>query len=150
MQYVGPGEEDDDPSFGHTIGPFGLRHPELVLVGPDADTTHGVLQRVAEEVAAGRDLVPGELIVWEDWAGRLCVETSPNPGEVVLGANRLCRRPPEYPVPAIQLAWSHADGQFPGRRATRAARGASRGPAPGGPERSARGEHARPPAGYRT
>src|SRR5919112_5173269 len=70
-------------------------------------------QRAAEEVAAGRDLVPGELITWDDWAGRLYVEASPNPGEVVLGANRFYQRPPEYSVPAFQLAWSHADGRFP-------------------------------------
>jgi hypothetical protein len=72
-----------------------------------------VLQRAAGEVAAGRDLVPGELIAWDDWAGRLCVEVSPNPGEVVLGANRFYQRPPEYSVPAFQLAWSQADGHFP-------------------------------------
>ena len=113
VQYVGSGEEDDEPSFGYTIGLFGLGHPELVLVGLGVDTTHGVLQRVAEEVAAGRDLVPGELVLWDDSAGRLYVETSPNPGEVVLGANRFYQRPPEYSVPAFQLAWSHADGHFP-------------------------------------
>ncbi len=113
VQYVGSGEEDDEPCFGYTIGLFGLGHPELVLVGLGADTTHGVLQRVAGEVAAGRDLVPGELIDWDDRPGRLFVEDSPNPGEVVLGANRFYQRPPEYSVPAFQLAWSHADGHFP-------------------------------------
>ncbi len=81
VQYVGAGEEDDEPSFGYPIGLFGLGHPELVLVGLDADTTHGVLQRVAEEVAAGRDLVPGELVVRDDRTGRLHVEVSPDPGE---------------------------------------------------------------------
>ncbi len=113
VQYVGSGEEDDEPSFGYTIGLFGLGHPELVLVGLSIDTTHGLLQRAAAEVAAGRDLVPGELISWTDWEGRLYVEASPNPGEVVLGANRFYRRPPEFSVPAFQLAWSHADGHFP-------------------------------------
>jgi len=113
VQYVGSGEEDDEPCFGYTIGLFGLGHPELVLVGLGAGTTHGVLQRVAGEVSAGRDLVPGELIAWDDWPGLLYVEDSPNPGEVVLGANRFYQRPPEYSVPAFQLAWSHADGHFP-------------------------------------
>ena len=75
VQYVGSGEEDDEPCFGYTIGLFGLGHPELVLVGLGADTTHGVLQRVAEEVAAGRDLVPGELLGWKDWEGRLALGT---------------------------------------------------------------------------
>ena len=113
VQYVWPGEGPDEPAFGYTIGLFGLGHPELVLVGLGADTTHGVLQRVAAEVSAGRYLVPGELLGWDDWAGRLCVEASPNPGEVVLGANRFYQRPPEYSVPAFQLAWRHADGSFP-------------------------------------
>jgi hypothetical protein len=45
--------------------------------------------------------------------GRLCVEASPDPGEVVLGANRSHQRPPEYSVPALQLAWRHVDGSFP-------------------------------------
>ncbi len=82
-------------------------------MGLDADTTHGVLHQVAEEVAAGRDLVPGELLGWAEWEGRLCVEASPDPGEVVLGANRSHQRPPEYSVPALQLAWRHVDGSFP-------------------------------------
>ena len=72
-----------------------------------------MLQRAAGEVAAGRDLVPGELVAWDDWACRLCVETSPNPGGIVLGTNRFYQRPPESSVPAFQPAWSHADGRFP-------------------------------------
>ena len=93
VQYVGS-EDDDEPPFGYTIGLFGLGHPELVVVGLGMEAAHGVLQRVAEDVATGRDLVPGELIAWDDWPGRLCVEASPNPGEVVLGANRFYQRPP--------------------------------------------------------
>jgi hypothetical protein len=113
VQYVGPGDEDDEPCFGYTIGLFGLGHPELVVVGLAMDATHGVLQEVAGEVAAGRDLVPGELVLRDDRTGRLCVEISPNPGEVVLGANRFYRRPPEHPVPAYQLTWTDAAGRFP-------------------------------------
>ena len=112
VQYVGS-EDDDEPPFGYTIGLFGLGHPELVVVGLGMEAAHGVLQRVAEDVATGRDLVPGELIAWDDWPGRLCVEASPNPGEVVLGANRFYQRPPEYSVPAFQLTWTHAEGHFP-------------------------------------
>ena len=40
-------------------------------------------------------------------------EVSPNPGDVVLGANRFYRRPSEHSVPALQLAWDHRDGTFP-------------------------------------
>ena len=113
VQYVGC-EGDDEPPFGYTIGLFGLGHPELVVVGLGVDTAHAVLQRVAEDVAAGRDLVPGELVRWDDGRpGQLCVEPSPNPGEVLLGANRFYRRPPEHSVPAFQLTWTHEDGAFP-------------------------------------
>jgi hypothetical protein len=41
------------------------------------------------------------------------VEELPNPGEVVLGANRFYERPAEYSVPAYQLTWAHRDGLFP-------------------------------------
>ncbi len=113
VQYVGSGEEDDEPSFGYTIGLFGLGHPELVVVGLGGDSTHAMLDRVAGLVADGRDLVPGEQLTWADRDTGLVVEVLPNPGEVVLGANRFYQRPPEYSVPAFQLAWSHADGHFP-------------------------------------
>jgi hypothetical protein len=42
------------------------------------------------------------------------VEALPNPGEVVLAANRFYERPVEYSVPAYQLTWCHRDGLFPG------------------------------------
>jgi hypothetical protein len=113
VQYVGEGEEPDEPRFGYTIGLFGLGHPELVIVGLGADNTHGILGRVAGMVSGGRDLVAGELLSWPDRGGRLVVEELPNPGEVLLGANRFYERPPEYSVPAYQLTWAHADGTFP-------------------------------------
>ena len=113
VQYVGSGDDPGEPSFGYTIGLFGLGHPELVVVGTGCDSTHGMLNRVASMVADGRDLVVGEMLQWPDWAGRLVVEHLPNPGEVVLGANRFYERPAEYSVPAYQLTWNHADGLFP-------------------------------------
>ncbi|HEY0508410.1 MAG TPA: DUF4262 domain-containing protein, partial [Blastococcus sp.] len=54
VQYVGAGDEPDEPAFGYTIGLFGLGHPELVLVGLGARTTHSILGRVAGIVADGR------------------------------------------------------------------------------------------------
>ena len=113
VQYVGAGEEDDEPAFGYTIGLFGLGHPELVLVGLGADTSHAILGRVAAMVAEGRDLVEGELLTWPDREGRLVVEQLPNPGEVVLAANRFYERPAEASAPAYQLTWCHRDGLFP-------------------------------------
>ncbi|MFW3171423.1 DUF4262 domain-containing protein [Geodermatophilus sp. CPCC 206100] len=113
VQYVGPGEEPGEPAFGYTIGLFGLRHPELVIVGLGPDETHGLLDAVCTLVAGGRDLVPGEFLSCEGRPGQLHVEVCPNPGEVVFSANRFYERPPEYSVPAYQLPWPHRNGTFP-------------------------------------
>jgi hypothetical protein len=75
VQFVGAGDEADEPPFGYTVGLFGLGHPELVLVGLGPKTTHSVLGRVAGVVADGRNLMAGELLAWPDWADiRLVVE----------------------------------------------------------------------------
>ena len=114
VQYVGAGDEADEPPFGYTVGLFGLGHPELVLVGLGPKTTHDVLDRVAGVVSDGGDLVAGELLEWPEWADiRLVVEVLPNPGEVVLVANRFYERPAEYSVPAYQLTWAFPDHCFP-------------------------------------
>lgn len=113
VQYVGEGDEPDEPGFGYTIGLFGLGHPELVVVGLGPENTHAILQRVAGLVADGRDLVAGEMVTFADRPDGLVVEQLPNPGEILLGANRFYERPPEYSVPAYQLAWAHPDGLFP-------------------------------------
>jgi Domain of unknown function (DUF4262) len=112
VQYVGEGDEDDEPAFGYTIGLFGLGHPELVVVGLGSDRTHGLLDGLGRLVAGGRDLVAGEELSWAG-VGPVVVEELPNPGDVVLGANRYYRRPAEVSVPAYQLTWAHADGSFP-------------------------------------
>jgi hypothetical protein len=113
VQYVGAGEEPDEPAFGYTIGLFGLGHPELVVVGGEPQRADAILDRVAGMVVDGRNLVAGELLAGSDGDGPLVVEECPNPGEVLLGANRFYERPPEYSVPAFQLTWCHRDGLFP-------------------------------------
>jgi Domain of unknown function (DUF4262) len=113
VQYVAAGEEPDEPAFGYTIGLFGLGHPELVVVGAEPQRIDAILGRVAGMVVDGRNLVAGELLPGSDGDGPLVVEECPNPGEVLLGANRFYERPPEYSVPAFQLAWCSRDGLFP-------------------------------------
>ena len=113
VQYVGEGDEPDEPAFGYTIGLYGLGHPELVVVGLGGDGARGILGRAAGTVAEGRDLLVGELLTWPDWDGRLVVELLPNPGEVVLVANRFYERPAEYSVPAYQLTWALPAHGFP-------------------------------------
>ncbi|MEI4273345.1 DUF4262 domain-containing protein [Klenkia sp. LSe6-5] len=110
VQYVAAGEEPDEPPFGYTIGMHGMVHPELVVVGLGSVESHALLQRVATMVVAGRDLVPGEQLSLPE--RDVTVEQLPNPGEVVLGANRLYRRPEVLSVEAFQLTWAH-DGAYP-------------------------------------
>jgi hypothetical protein len=112
VQYVWPGPEPDEPAFGYTIGLFGLGHPEVVVVALPPDVAEDVLDRVASLVADGRDLVPGELLRLPGQRTALVVEELPNPGEVVLGANRFYQRPAEFSVPAYQLAWPDSAGRF--------------------------------------
>lgn len=112
VQYVGEGDAPDEPPFAYTIGLFGLGHPELVVVGLDHRSAHELLEYAAGLVVSGRDLLPGELLPWHEHA-KVIAEVLPNPGDVVLGANRFYERPPEYSVPALQLTWSAAGGAFP-------------------------------------
>ena len=112
VQYVMRGEEADEPPFGYTVGLFGVGHPELVVVGVDRDTACAMLNTVAGLVLAGRDLVPGELLVL-DRDRRLAVETLPNPADVLFSANRSYQRPDEFSVPAYQLTWPHDGDVFP-------------------------------------
>jgi hypothetical protein len=112
VQFVGAGEEDDEPAFAYTIGLFGLGHPELVVVGLDHRSSHDLLGQAAELVSGGRDLVAGEVLPLAD-GEPVVVEDLPNPGEVVLGANRFYQRPAEVSVPAYQLTWAHPGGGFP-------------------------------------
>ncbi|SFO05010.1 protein of unknown function [Geodermatophilus obscurus] len=111
VQYVGPGDLPTEPAFGYTIGLFGLGHPELVVVGRGSSATHTLLDAVAGEVVAGRSVVPGELL--EVSREELVAEECPNPGEVLLSANRWYRRPAEHSVPALQLTWAAPSGCFP-------------------------------------
>jgi hypothetical protein len=113
VQYVMRGEESDEPAFGYTVGLFGVGHPELVAVGLDHETACGLLNRVADMVFDGRDLVPGEVITDDDGVDVLTVEVLPNPAEVVFAANRFYQRPDEFSVPAYQLTWALDGGVFP-------------------------------------
>jgi len=112
VQYVGAGDEDDEPAFGYTIGLFGLGHPELVVVGLSHGRAHDLLNHAGRLVSGGRDLLSGEELRW-DPRDPVFVEDVPNPGEVVLGANRFYQRPAEVSVPAYQLTWAHANGVYP-------------------------------------
>jgi hypothetical protein len=113
VQYVMRGDEFDEPPFSYTVGLFGVGHPELVAVGLDHETACGLLNKVADMVLEGRDLVPGEVIADDGGVEILTVETLPNPAEVLFTANRFYQRPDEFSVPAYQLTWALDGGIFP-------------------------------------
>ena len=113
VQYVGAGDEPDEPPFAYTVGLFGLGHPELAVVGLAHELTHGILSRIARAVVRGRNLVPGEVLQDDEGRDVVTVEVLPNPGEVLFSANRFYERPDEFSVPAFQLTWQHRDGTFP-------------------------------------
>lgn len=105
--------EGADPPFAYTVGLFGIGHPELIVFGLDAGRSARVLNHFFDHVRAGADLTPGEVVwPWGDTVGFL-VETFPDPGSTLFGANRHYQRPAEASVPAYQLTWS-MEGCFPG------------------------------------
>ena len=103
----------DGPAFAYTIGLFGLRHPELLVFGLSPSRTSQVVNTIGDRIAAGDSLVPGRLVRVEGWDRSIVPEPVPNPGRILLGANRYYDRPRHAPVPALQLTWADAEGRFP-------------------------------------
>ena len=95
------------------MGLFGLNHPELVTVGLSIETSAGVLNHVAGRVMDGQNLIPGALLSIEDWPHSMVSEVLPNPGEILMTANRYYQRPAEASVPALQLSYDDKAGRFP-------------------------------------
>lgn len=122
IQYVGggvcarpgcDGGHDEGPPFAYTVGMFGMGHPELLIVGVSMNDAAGVLNTLGERIRAGANLLPGELITFEEWPHRIVAEEVPNPGEIVFSANRHYWRPPEVSVPVLQLSYDDKAGRFP-------------------------------------
>lgn len=105
--------EIEGPAFAYTIGLFGFRHPELLVFGLPPSTTARVLNTIGDRIRDGESLVPGHMVRIEAWDRRIVPETVPNPGEILVGANRYYDRPPEASVPALQLTYEDAAGRFP-------------------------------------
>lgn len=103
----------DEPPFAYTVGMFGLGHPELLIIGVDPDTASGVLNNLGNRVRSGEPLVEGQMITFEEWPHRIVPEPVPNPGEIVLEANRFYQRPSEASVPVLQLSYDDFAGRFP-------------------------------------
>jgi hypothetical protein len=113
IQFVSGDTGEPPPSFAYTVGLFGLGHPELVVLSTDMETASGLLNHLGRRIRDGDNLIPGCLLSFDEWSHRVTVEELPNPGEVVLSANRHYQRPPEASVPAYQLTYDDRWGHFP-------------------------------------
>lgn len=113
VQYVTGDVGDVPPSFAYTVGLYGLGHPELVVLSVDPETACGLLNHLGERIRAGENLVPGQLLEFEEWPHRVIVEELPNPEEILLTANSHYQRPAEAPVTACQLTYDDVRGRFP-------------------------------------
>lgn len=106
-------ESSDEPPFAYTTGLFGMAHPELVIVGLDAEPTAMVVNDLAQRVKDGDMIMPGQLYTGEGWPHRIVPEPLPNPGDILLWTNSYYLRPAEYSVPALQLTYDDDQGLFP-------------------------------------
>lgn len=113
LEYVYGCTQHRQTSFCYTVGLFGIGQPELLVIGVPMATSGALLNEVARQVYAGRQLVPGEVLSFAEWAHRVCVEPVPNPGEIVFAANRHYDRPAEASVPVLQLTTDDRWGRFP-------------------------------------
>lgn len=107
------GSEDEGPPFAYTVGLFGLGHPELLVFGLSMESTAAVLNGFGDRIHQGHDLVPGLLLTLPGIPHQFVAETVPNPGEIVLGANRFYHRPPGASVPVLQVTYDDGTGAFP-------------------------------------
>lgn len=113
IQYVGGDDAEELASFAYTIGLFGVGHPELLVFSVPPPVASGLLNEIVRRVRDGQDLVPGQLLEFDEWTHRIVVEAVPNPGEIVLAANRFAQRPDEASVPVFQLTYDDLNGRFP-------------------------------------
>ena len=72
-----------------------------------------VLNDLGERVRAGEALLPGQLVMFDDWPHRITPEPVPNPGDIVFSANDFYRRPDKHSVPVLQLTYDDTEGRFP-------------------------------------
>lgn len=103
----------EGPPFAYTVGLFGLHHPELLILGVPQRTASGVLNALGNRIRSGDNLLPGQVLTFEEWPHRIIPEPVPNPGEIVFGANRYYGRPDPDSVPVLLLSYDDQAGRFP-------------------------------------
>ncbi|MGH8873171.1 MAG: DUF4262 domain-containing protein [Acidimicrobiia bacterium] len=106
-------DDPDQPPFAYTTGLFGLGHPELLIFGVPPDPAAGVLNTLGERIREGENLLPGQMVAFDEWPHRIIPEPVPNPGDIVFLSNDFYQRPAEYSVPVLQLSYDDTEGRFP-------------------------------------
>jgi hypothetical protein len=101
------------PDFTYTVGLFGLGHPELLIFSRSPFEAGRILNELGTRVREGENLLPGRPLSLSSWERRIVTEQVPNPGEIVLEANRFYQRPPVVSVPVLQLSYDDPGGRFP-------------------------------------
>lgn len=113
IEYVMDQPETRTTSIAYTVGLFGVGHPELLVTGLAPTNASCLLNEVARRVRNGENLIPGQLLAFENWPHRVTVEVVPNPAQILFSANRHARRPDHVSVPAFALTYDDRDGRFP-------------------------------------
>ncbi len=121
IQYVGGGTcgvptcgcGDDGPAFAYTVGLFGLRHPELLILGVPPEVAGAVLNDLGRRIKNGAALLSGQLVTFRDRPQRIIPEVVPNPEEIVYTANRFYGMASDASVPVLQLSYDDPEGRFP-------------------------------------
>lgn len=117
------GEHESDlaelglPAYGYTVGlPVRFDHPELVLVGMEAERTSQILNAIAGLVATGVRLKPGDLLEIDGMSMKVspCATARVRDGLVAVSMDyHYAIEHPSLPNP-MQIMWPDAKGRFPG------------------------------------
>jgi Domain of unknown function (DUF4262) len=109
IQAVGGDTARRSTVFAYTIGLREVGHPELLVLGLNVATMHGLLNEVARRIRSGDRLEPGNRLTFEQWSPQVIVEDLPNPENILFGVT-------DYygsAGPAYQLTYHDSRGRFP-------------------------------------
>ncbi len=99
------------PWLTYTVGLWSQGHPELCIFGLEPVQGQRLLNAVGEQVVAGHRIDDEDQVLLCEYP--LVAFRIPNPGQVVLQANRFYRRNERNSVPALQLVYPDLHGVWP-------------------------------------
>jgi hypothetical protein len=99
------------PWLTHTVGLWSRGHAELCVFGLEPPKGQGLLNAVGEQIRDGLRIDDEDEVLIGTFP--LLAFRLPEPGKVVLAANRFYRRKPARSVPALQLVYPDVHGVWP-------------------------------------